>query len=119
MRNLTICGLALILMATVSCTKEDDNTSSAPSSQTTSARLQDVTFKSDVEPLMRKSCNAANCHNSLSQNSMDNGRLMAAVADGSFNKRIFVLGSSTPCGNIDADSRAILQAWVSNGASMK
>jgi hypothetical protein len=50
---------------------------------------------------------------------MDNGRLMAAVADGSFNKRIFVLGSSTPCGNIDADSRAILQAWVSNGASMK
>jgi hypothetical protein len=117
MRNLISCGIALLMIATVSCTKDDDQVQ--PVTQTSSSVSERVTYTSHIEPMARKSCSASNCHNGVSANSIVAGRLSAAAHNGTLEAMIFSRSQESPCGKIDEQSIALLQAWVNDGAPVK
>lgn len=119
MKSLLNFGLAVLVMAAVSCAKEDDQPQPVSSSSSSSATLQRVTYSVNIAPLVRKSCSASNCHNGVSEGAISSGSLVESVYDGSFEQRIFVLGDATPCGHLDKQSLAMLHEWVKQGAPIE
>jgi hypothetical protein len=117
MKNLLSCGVALMMIASASCSKDDDQSqSSGQSSVSVSGR---VTYLSHIEPMARKACNASNCHNGIGENTISTGRLVAAAHNGLLDARVLSKSTESPCGIIDDESIAMLQAWVSAGTPMK
>ncbi|MEP7262925.1 MAG: hypothetical protein ABI772_00430 [Bacteroidota bacterium] len=117
MKSLLNYGLAILVMAAVSCTKEDDQPQTATS--TSSPTIQRVTYSVHVAPLVRKTCSASNCHNGISESNISSGSLVESVYNGTFEQRIFVLGNTTPCGSIDKQSLSMLHDWVNQGAQVE
>jgi hypothetical protein len=112
MKKLIYFGMVICMMATVSCTREDDQVQ--PSAQSVPESSDKVTFNSHISPLERKTCSASNCHNGFSGNALSAGRLIAAVHTGSLQNKMNTENKSV-CGPMSSETRAILLAWIEQG----
>lgn len=117
MKSLITFGLVIILVTSVSCCKEDDQQAQPVSQSNT--QMERITYSGHVEPLLRKSCAASNCHNGMSENNLSTGMLVAAVYSGSFQERVLDPSSSTPCGSLDNRSKVLLQSWINAGIPLE
>ena len=113
MKKITYTLMSLVILAAVSCSKEDDQMQ--PTSQS-NASGQKVTYLSHIVPMERKACNASNCHNAVNQNALSTQIMVAAAKSGDLQMR---LTGSSSCGTMDPSAVNLLQAWINTGASLE
>ena len=113
MKKITYTLMSLVILAAVSCSKEDDQIQ--PSSQS-NASGQKVTYLSHIVPIERKACNASNCHNAINQNALSTQIMVAAAKSGELQMR---LTGNSSCGTMDLSSVNLLQAWINTGATLE
>ena len=106
----------IIAFATLAgCSKEKDESYVSPVQQT---QTGEVLYSRMIQPLLRKSCSASHCHNVHTRPGQTKDTFLPMIADGRFYQRVFVLGESTPCGNLDGASLAMLRTWMEQGSRM-
>ena len=107
--------LTLILFCSMvvlsSCSKEDDNLQAIPPA--TSGTMERNSADNEALKLIVRNCNNSGCHGPIlrmsSMETMDGVNRM--INDGSFQRRLFVSNSTTPCGSIDQSSMEKLKVW--------
>lgn len=107
--------LTLILFCSMvvlsSCSKEDDNLQAiVPVSSDLMARNS---ADNEALKLIIRNCNNSGCHGPVLR--LARMETMACVnqliKDGTFQRRLFVSGSPTPCGSINQASMDMLKVW--------
>lgn len=81
--------------------------------------VTDVTFTTDVSPIINSSCATTGCHVSGGSgpgNFNDFNDLSSKIADGSFQNRVLVQMTMPPSVPLQDCELDILQAWIDNGA---
>lgn len=104
------------MIATASCSKDDDQVQPVSQSSSVSER---VTYTTHIEPLARKTCSAANCHNGITSSTFTAGRMIASAHNGTIDALLLSNKGDSPCGKLDNESIGMLQAWVNAGAPLK
>ena len=79
----------------------------------------EVSYESDVKPIIQMSCATAACHSpgGFGNGIFDDYEIVKSKVDnGSFRKRVLVDKDMPPDGSLSDDELEILTAWLDNGA---
>jgi hypothetical protein len=81
--------------------------------------VTNVTYSTDVAPIINSSCATTGCHVSGGSgpgNFNDFNELSAKIADGSFQNRVLVQMTMPPSVPLQDCELDLIQAWIDNGA---
>jgi hypothetical protein len=97
---------------TMACSKEDDTQPASSDVQNVQSSQKQSSLTVGIEPLIRKSCSAAHCHN-IGGRQLSVKSLQLAARNGTLTTRLAM--SECAC-TFDPYSRQVLENWIADNS---
>lgn len=78
-------------------------------------------FNGEILPIIEKECSNSGCHSVGSKANLlvSSYAFNHMINDGTIHHRLLVIGSPTPCSNVNPSSLAILKAWFAKESAIE